>query len=93
LFLSTIAGADFERDQGTSRKCVRDVGFARRESNRARSYPAAPEVVAEVIWQAVTATGDQLRFRAGADAHALLDDRKARNDAAFLGWIKGLMAE
>jgi NAD(P)-dependent dehydrogenase (short-subunit alcohol dehydrogenase family) len=54
---------------------------------------SAPDVVAEVIWQAVTATGDQLRFRAGADAHALLDDRKARDDAAFLGWIKGLMAE
>lgn len=55
--------------------------------------PSAPEVVADVIWQAVTATGDQLRFRAGPDAHALLDDRKAMDDAAFIGWIKGLMAE
>ena len=53
--------------------------------------PSAPEVVAEVIWQAVNATGDRLRFRAGADAEALLDDRKVQDDATFIGGIKDLM--
>ncbi|MDE3081451.1 MAG: SDR family oxidoreductase, partial [Paracoccaceae bacterium] len=47
--------------------------------------PSAPEVVAEVIWQAVNAPGDRLRFRAGKDAEALLDARKAKDDAEFIG--------
>jgi NAD(P)-dependent dehydrogenase (short-subunit alcohol dehydrogenase family) len=55
------------------------------------SNPSSPDVVAEVIWQAVNETGDRLRFRAGEDAHALLDDRKARDDATFIGHIKDLM--
>lgn len=53
--------------------------------------PSAPEVVAEAIWQAVNESGDRLRFRAGPDAHALLDDRKAKADATFIGMTKELM--
>jgi short-subunit dehydrogenase len=53
--------------------------------------PSAPEVVAEVIWEAVNETGDRLRFRAGADAQVLLDDRKAKDDATFIGGIKAMM--
>ena len=55
--------------------------------------PSPPELVADVIWQAATATGDQLRFRAGPDAVDLLDRRKDQDDATFLGGIKSLMAE
>jgi NAD(P)-dependent dehydrogenase (short-subunit alcohol dehydrogenase family) len=55
--------------------------------------PSAPEVVAGVIWQAVTDTGNRLRYRAGTDAHALLDDRKAKDDAAFIGRLKELMKD
>ncbi|WP_439526492.1 SDR family oxidoreductase [Roseovarius mucosus] len=57
------------------------------------SNPSSPEVVADVIWQAATAHGDQLRFRAGPDASDLLDRRKAQDDATFIGGIKALMAE
>lgn len=57
------------------------------------SNPSSPEVVADVIWQAATAPGDQLRFRAGPDASDLLDRRKAQDDATFIGGIKALMAE
>lgn len=55
------------------------------------SNPSAPEVVADVIWQAANDTSDRLRFRAGQDAHALLDGRKAKDDARFIGEIKDLM--
>ena len=44
-----------------------------------------------MIWQAVTATGDQLRFHAGPDATDLLDRSKAQDDATFIGGIKALM--
>ncbi|NVK13895.1 MAG: SDR family oxidoreductase [Rhodobacteraceae bacterium] len=57
------------------------------------SSPSAPETVADVIWQAANDTTDRLRFRAGADAERLLDDRKAQDDATFIGGIKQLMEE
>lgn len=53
--------------------------------------PSPPEVVAKVIWEAANETGDRLRYRAGADAHRLLDERKAKDDAAFIGGLKALM--
>ncbi len=49
------------------------------------------QVVADVIWQAVTDGSDQLRYRAGDDAHALLDQRKAADDATFMAGIKGML--
>lgn len=53
--------------------------------------PSAPEVVADVIWQAAHESGDRLRFRAGSDAEALLDERRAKSDADFIGGLKALM--
>lgn len=55
------------------------------------SNPSAPETVAEVIWAAANETSDRLRFRAGADAERLLDERKVQDDATFVGSIKKLM--
>jgi NAD(P)-dependent dehydrogenase (short-subunit alcohol dehydrogenase family) len=57
------------------------------------SNPSSPEVVADAIWQAAHAPGDQLRFRAGSDATDLLDLRKAQDDATFIGRIKAWMIE
>lgn len=53
--------------------------------------PSAPEVVADVIWQAANESGDRLRFHAGPDAEALLGRRKLEDDKSFLGSIKALM--
>lgn len=57
------------------------------------SNPSAPEVVADVIWEAANAPGDQLRFRAGPDAVDLLDRRKEQDDSTFIGGIKALMKD
>src|SRR6056297_2280955 len=57
------------------------------------SNPSSPEVVADAIWQAAHAPGNQLRFRAGPDAADLLDRRKQQDDASFIGDIKALMNE
>ncbi|MEP3280482.1 MAG: SDR family oxidoreductase [Stappiaceae bacterium] len=54
--------------------------------------PSEPQVVAEVVWQAVTDGSDTLRYRAGADAVQLLDARKRQDDATFIGVIKNAMA-
>ena len=47
-----------------------------------------PIVVAEVIWQAAKDGTDTLRYRAGADAVELLNNRKALDDATFIGGLK-----
>lgn len=47
-----------------------------------------PQVVADVIWSAVTDGTDTLRYRAGDDAVALLDQRKAVDDSTFFAGIK-----
>ena len=49
---------------------------------------SGPGVVADVIWQAVTDGTDTLRYRAGADAVEILDNRKALDDATFIGGLK-----
>lgn len=54
--------------------------------------PSEPQVVADVIWQAATDGTDTLRYRAGDDAVAILDDRKKQDDATFIGTIKEKMS-
>lgn len=47
-----------------------------------------PQVVADVIWEAATDGTNTLRYRAGDDAVHLLNNRKALDDATFIGGIK-----
>ena len=56
--------------------------------SRVASSPSPPRVVAEVIWTAVHDETDRLRFRAGADAEALLSARAEQGDASFIGGLK-----
>lgn len=48
---------------------------------------SSPELVAEVIYEAVTDDNDQLRYRAGDDAHFLLDNRKKMTDKEFFAMM------
>ncbi len=50
--------------------------------------PSPPELVAEVIWTAVTDGTGQLRYRAGEDAEYLLSNRKAADDDTYLAGVK-----
>jgi NAD(P)-dependent dehydrogenase (short-subunit alcohol dehydrogenase family) len=56
--------------------------------SRVASSPSPPGLVAEVIWTAVHDETDRLRFRAGADAEALLRARADQDDATFIGGLK-----
>ncbi|MBT8389125.1 MAG: SDR family oxidoreductase [Altererythrobacter sp.] len=46
------------------------------------------QVVADAIWQAATDGTTTLRYRAGADAEELLNNRKAADDETFIGGMK-----
>ncbi len=47
-----------------------------------------PVVTAEAIWEAATDGTNRLRYRSGADAEELLNQRKALDDDAFIGGMK-----
>ncbi|MCY4305181.1 MAG: SDR family oxidoreductase [Aestuariivita sp.] len=59
--------------------------------NNNSMQPSSPELVAEVIWNAVTDDTNTLRYRAGADAEMLLTNRKSYDDATFIGGLKQQM--
>lgn len=50
--------------------------------------PSSPELVAEVIYDAVTDGSDKIRYRAGADAEYLLDSRRQTDEDEFINNIK-----
>lgn len=50
--------------------------------------PSPATMVAEVIWDAAHDETDTLRFRAGRDAELWLSERKAQDDATFIGGRK-----
>lgn len=55
----------------------------------ASEFPvSAPEVVADVIYTAMTDGTDTLRYRAREDAKELLDNRKALDDKIFIDGLK-----
>ncbi len=49
---------------------------------------SAPGLVAEVVWNAVTDGSGRLRYRAGADAEALLTHRRNADDETFMAGIR-----
>ncbi|WP_170576462.1 SDR family oxidoreductase [Ruegeria atlantica] len=57
-------------------------------SEEMRSRASPPSVVADVIWTSVTDGTNTLRYRAGADAVELLNNRKALDDETFFGGMK-----
>ncbi len=59
------------------------------EDMAARTSP--PSVVADVILTAVTDDTDTLRYRAGEDAVEYLDNRKALDDATFIGGMRAML--
>ncbi|MFT4848787.1 MAG: NADP-dependent 3-hydroxy acid dehydrogenase YdfG [Sediminicola sp.] len=50
--------------------------------------PSPPSLVADVIFEATTDERSKLRYRAGADAEYLLDNRKRMDEDAFVTMIK-----
>lgn len=81
---------DFAMDESLPDYGLTAAGMGRLFGKLAAN-PSSPDVVAEAIWRAANETGDRLRFRAGPDAERLLDDRKAQDDANFIGSLKASM--
>ena len=78
---------DFAMDETLPEYAPTAAGM-QRLFGRLATNPSAPELVAEVIWEAANEPGNRLRFRAGPDAQTLLDERKRQDDETFLAGIK-----
>jgi len=81
---------DFVNDESLTEYQTTVAGVMRGFTSGA-GEPSPPSAVAEVVWDSVTDGTDTLRYRAGADAVALLDSRKALDDATFFAAIKSRM--
>ena len=57
-------------------------------ASQAERITSPPELVAEVIFGAVTDGSDQLRYVAGADAEQIIAIRQASDDATYLAGMK-----
>ena len=80
---------DFTNDESmTEYQPVVRALFGALGSEEMQANASEPIVVAEVIYEAATDGTSQLRYRAGADAVELLNNRKALDDATFIGGIK-----
>ncbi len=80
---------DFVNDeQMTEYQPVVQALFGAWGSEEMASRASPPSVVAEVIWTAATDGTNTLRYRAGADAVELLNNRKALDDETFIGGMK-----
>jgi NADP-dependent 3-hydroxy acid dehydrogenase YdfG len=51
-------------------------------------HASSPEAIAQVIYEAATDGSDQLRYAAGEDAKAVINNRSQLNDADFINSIK-----
>lgn len=81
---------DFVNDESLTEYQTTVAGVMRGFTSGA-GEPSPPSAVAEVVWDSVTDGTDTLRYRAGVDAVALLDSRKALDDATFFAAIKSRM--
>lgn len=80
---------DFVNDESmTEYQPVVQALFGAWGSEAMASQASQPIVVAEKILEAATDGTDTLRYRAGADAEQLLDNRKALDDATFISGLK-----
>lgn len=78
---------DFQNNEGLA-EYQPIVGAVMAGFSQAGQNSSEPEVVANVIFEAATDNSDQLRYRAGADAHQYLDGRQAIGDEAFVKEMK-----
>ena len=78
---------DFQNDESIS-EYQPIIGALMAGWQNPENTPSPASLVAEVIYTAATDKSDTLRYRAGDDAHFLLDSRKSMTDEAFMEMMK-----
>lgn len=89
-FISTdFGGRSFDFQSGEIAEYQPIINALMKQWQNPDNTVSPPDLVADVIYTAVTDDSDQLRYRAGEDANYLLDIRKKMTDKEFLSMMKG----
>ena len=86
FILTDFGGRSFDFQAGDVKEYQPIINALMRQWQNPNNTVSSPTLVAEVIYQAVTDETDQLRYRAGDDAHFLLDERKRMTDSNNCSW-------
>lgn len=88
-FIATdFGGRSFDFQAGDIEEYQPLIGALMQQWQNPENTVSPPSLVAEVIYRAVTDETNQLRYRAGDDAHYLLDMRKKMGDEDFFAMMK-----
>ena len=87
-FIATdFGGRSFDFQAGEITEYQALIGSLMKQWQNPKNTVSPPSLVAEVIYTAVTDGTNQLRYRAGDDAHFLLDTRKKMSDEEFFAMM------
>lgn len=91
-FIATdFGGRSFDFQAGEINEYQPMINALMKQWQNPDNVVSPPSLVADVIYTAVTDGTNQLRYRAGDDAHFLLDSRKKMTDGEFISMMKGQM--
>lgn len=92
-FIATdFGGRSFDFQAGTVSEYQPLIQALMKQWQNPNNTISSPNLVAEVIFNAVTDGTNQLRYRAGADAEQLLTSRKQLNDEQFFQFMNSQLA-
>ncbi|MDF1697930.1 MAG: SDR family oxidoreductase [Saprospiraceae bacterium] len=92
MIATDFGGRSFDFQAGTIQEYQPIIEALMKQWQNPDLTTSPAQLVAEVIYTAVTDNSDQLRYRAGDDAHFLLDSRKKMSDDEFFTMMKNQMA-
>lgn len=91
-FVATdFGGRSFDFQAGSISEYQPIISALMKQWQNPNNTVSPPDLVAEVIFTAVTDGSNQLRYKAGDDANFLLDSRKKMTDEEFFSMMSGQM--
>lgn len=91
-FIETdFGGRSFDFQKGTIKEYQSIINALKKQWQNPENRVSPPNLVAEVVFKAVSDGTNQLRYRAGDDANFLLDCRKKMTDAEFFEMMENLL--
>lgn len=88
MIATDFGGRSFDFQTGEIDDYLPIIGALMKQWQNPDNTLSPASLVAEVIYTAVTDDSDQLRYRAGNDAHFLLDSRKNMTDNEFFSMMR-----
>jgi NADP-dependent 3-hydroxy acid dehydrogenase YdfG len=93
MIATDFGGRSFDFQAGEITDYLPIIGALMKQWQNPENTSSSANLVAEVIYKAVTDDSEQLRYRAGDDANFLLDSRKKMTDNEFFSMMNNQMGK